>query len=197
MLTQLKHYGLSAALLVAMGVAAPVAQADEPYLGEVRWFAGNFAPRGWAFCDGQLLPIHQYDALFSLLGTMYGGDGRTTFGLPDMRGRAMLHAGTGPGLTPRRSGEKSGAETATVNLNQMGTHSHTLKGHNSRGDTVLPDDRVAADTGRTRVYADAADVNMGASSITSTGGGQPHANVQPFVTLNCIIALQGIFPSRS
>ncbi|MEQ9567295.1 MAG: tail fiber protein, partial [Pseudomonadales bacterium] len=97
---------------------------SEPFVGEIRMFAGNFAPRGWAYCDGQLLAVSQNDALFSLLGTIYGGDGRTTFGLPDMRGRIPLHAGTGPGLSPRRLGSKSGSEKETLTVNQLASHSH-------------------------------------------------------------------------
>lgn len=170
---------------------------NEPFLGEVQWFAGNFAPRGWAFCDGQLLPINGNEALFSILGTTYGGDGRTTLGLPDMRGRGMVHDGSGPGLTSRRLGEKSGRETETLTATQLPNHTHTLRADSSGGDTVLPNDRVISKVGRLRVFDGAPDVDMGASSIASVGGGQSHNNMQPNIALNCIIALQGVFPPRN
>ncbi len=168
-----------------------------PYLGEVRWFAGNFAPRGWALCDGQLLSIALNDALFSLLGTTYGGDGRTTFGLPDMRGRAMMHAGNGPGLLPRPQGQKSGEEEVTITTVQLPSHSHTLKGSDAGGDSVMPDGRVLSHVGRLRVYAPGDNTDMGVTAITHSGVGQPHNNMQPFVTMSCIIAISGVYPSRS
>jgi microcystin-dependent protein len=111
---------------------------SEPYVGEIRMFAGNFAPRGWAFCDGQLLAVAQNDALFSLLGTIYGGDGRTTFGLPDLRGRVPIHAGSGPGLSPRRLGEKGGQEDVTLSLNELPQHDHMLIGSNTDASTDEP-----------------------------------------------------------
>jgi microcystin-dependent protein len=137
----------------------------DPFIGEVGLFANNFAPRGWAFCDGQLLDISQNTALFSLLGTTYGGDGRTTFGLPDLRGRTAIHAGTGPGLTPRTLGSTTGVEDVTLTEAQMASHNHTLPP---------------------------------SSDMTgSTGGGQPHYNMQPSLALNYIIALSGVYPSRN
>lgn len=169
----------------------------EPYLGEVRWFAGNFAPRGWAFCDGQYLSIASNSALFSLLGTYYGGDGRTNFRLPDMRGRAMMHAGNGPGLTPRPQGQVSGQENVALTTAQLPSHSHTLKASDAGGDSVLPVDRVLSQVGRLRVYAPGDNTDMGATAITSSGSGQPHNNMQPFVTMSCIIAITGVYPSRS
>lgn len=188
---------LQACVFFTLGVNATVANADEPFIGEVRWFAGNFAPRGWALCDGQILPISTNEALFTLLGTTYGGDGRTTFALPDMRGRGMMHEGSGPGLTPRHLGEKSGAENETLAANQMPSHAHTLHGNSSNGDSVLPDDRVISKVGRLRIFDNAPDTNMGASSIASAGGGQSHNNMQPNIALTCIIATQGVYPSRS
>ena len=171
---------------------------DQPFIGEVQWFAGNFAPRGWALCDGQLLSISSNQALFSILGTIYGGDGRTTFGLPDVRGRVMIHEGTGPGLSPRSLGSRSGTETETLTANQMPNHTHTLNASGGSATAVVPNGNVLASPGRTRLYdSGAANVNMSASSITSTGGNQSHNNMQPYNTLNCIIALQGIFPSRN
>ncbi|MFD2724913.1 phage tail protein [Hyunsoonleella rubra] len=170
-------------------------------------FAGNFAPRGWALCQGQLLPISNYQALFSILGTTYGGDGRTTFALPDLRGRAPIHAGTGPGLTPRRLGAKGGAEQVTLSTPQIPNHDHTA--------TTTTQIAVSTDTG-TELNADGnhlanhtngynatpTDDNelAGVSSsttTTNTGGSQAHDNMQPSITINYIIALVGIFPSRS
>ena len=188
---------LQACFLFSLSASTTVTYADEPFIGEMRWFAGNFAPRGWAFCDGQILQISQNSALFSILGTTYGGDGRTTFGLPDMRGRGMFHEGTGPGLSPHSLGQKAGNETETLNVTQQPTHGHTLRADSSGGDSVLPNDRVISKVGRLRVFANSPDSDMGVSSIASTGGSQSHNNMQPYTTLSCIIALQGVFPSRN
>ena len=117
---------------------------SEPYVGEIRMFAGNFAPRGWAFCDGQLLAVSQNDALFSLLGTIYGGDGRTTFGLPDVRGRVPVHQGTGPGLSQRRLGSKGGSEDVTLTSNQLASHSHDFNANTALADSEMPTGRVVA-----------------------------------------------------
>lgn len=161
-------------------------------------FAGNFAPRGFAFCDGQLLSISSYSALFALFGTTYGGDGRTTFGLPDLRGRIPIHQGTGPGLSQRRLGAKSGAEAATLSVNQLPSHSHTLQASSDAADLSGPEGAVLAESGLVDLYADAPTDTDGASgAITAVGGGQPHTNVMPFQCLSFIVALVGIFPSRS
>jgi len=184
-------------LLFYLGINAKTVLADEPFLGEVRWFAGNFAPRGWATCDGQILPISQNQSLFSLLGTTYGGDGRTTFALPDMRGRSMLNARQGPGLPNYRLGQRSGSENETVTSAQLAAHTHTLRADNSGGDSVLPDDRVISEVGRIELFDSSANEEMGASSIETVGGGQSHNNMQPYIAMTCIIALQGIFPSRN
>ena len=188
---------LQACLLSSVSLSSTVVNADTPFVGEVRWFAGNFAPRNWAFCDGQILDIASNTALFSLLGTTYGGDGRTTFGLPDMRGQAMVHQGSGPGLTTRRLGNRAGEENVTLQEVQLPSHTHTLRADSSGGDSVLPDDRVVSKVGRLRVFANTSDVDMGASSITETGDSRSHNNMQPYTTLSCIIALQGIYPSRN
>ena len=173
----------------------------EPFIGQIQAFGFSFAPRGWATCDGQLLQISSNTALFSLLGTTYGGDGRTTFGLPDLRGRTALHQGTGPGLSNRTMGEKSGAETVTLNATQMPAHTHvaTLKG--SLQVTPVIDDTP---TGKVlapgnQYFNGASDTDMGATAITNadTGGGQAHANMQPFLCINFCIALTGVFPSRN
>ena len=183
-------------------------QAQKPFLGEVQIFAGNFAPRDWAFCDGQLLPIAQNTALFSLLGTTYGGDGRTTFGLPDLRGRAAMHPGRGPGLAPRRLGEKVGTETVTLTTAQIPSHSHT--GTTSTTKIDLSTNVGTSDTSDGRHIGNhlgafnedaTPDAKLGGvtsgTTINNTGGGQPHNNMQPSTTVNYIIALQGLYPSRS
>lgn len=181
-----------------LGGTTMVHAGNDPFIGEVQWFAGNFAPRGWAFCDGQLLPISSNQALFSILGTTYGGDGRTTFALPDVRGRVMIHEGHGPGLSDRRLGSKGGNETETLSANQIPSHTHTLRASGGSATAVVPNGNVLASPGRTRMYdSGTANADMNASAIASTGGGQPHNNMQPYNTLSCIIALQGTFPSRN
>lgn len=173
----------------------------EPFVGEIRMFAGNFAPSGWAFCDGQLLAISQNDALFSLLGTIYGGDGRTTFGLPDMRGRIPIHAGTGPGLTARALGAKGGVEAVTVTVDQLPSHDHTpVQASGSAASERDPAGNVFAETDRDQYFEapDAGDiVNLSASAILTSGGDQDHANLMPFQCIHFIIALFGIYPSRN
>lgn len=171
----------------------------EPFVGEIRMFAGTFAPRGWADCDGQLLAISQNDALFSLLGTIYGGDGRTTFGLPDLRGRIPLHAGSGPGLSNRPLGQKGGQERVTLVSNQLPSHSHVMEGVSAMGGTNLPTGRFLANSLGGNAYAVAspdATLATGASP-DSAGGTQPHNNLQPCQVIRFIIALVGIYPSRT
>lgn len=170
---------------------------SEPFVGEIRMFAGNFAPRGWAFCDGQLLAVTQNDALFSLFGTIYGGDGRTTFGLPDLRGRIPIHAGDGPGLSPRRLGAKAGAETVTVTTNQLPSHTHQAHGASAIGTDPNPGGTVVASSSVMQpYYVGAATQPMASTSITSVGGSRDHTNIQPFLCVNFIVALFGIYPSR-
>ena len=173
----------------------------DPYIGEVIMFAGNFAPRGWAFCDGQMLSISQNTALFSLLGTTYGGDGRTTFGLPDLRGRVPMHAGQGPGLTPRALGEKGGEEQVTLTEAQIPAHRHHVHVLNGQGDAPTPANKVPAIEGKSdKDYGDLpnpADATFDPGCVSQTGGGQPHDNMPPYKCINYIIALQGTFPSRS
>ncbi len=192
----------------------------EPMIGEIRMFGGNFAPRAWAFCNGQLLAISQNQALFSILGTTYGGDGRTTFALPDLRGRVAISEGTGPGLTPRPLGQRSGQEVHTLTQNEMPSHTHSMNpassintvvrvGVNSGGaDEQAPGDNALAESTGGNVYSSAgASPNefLGGVSATAvpniamlnTGGSQAHNNMQPYLTVHYIIALQGIFPSRS
>lgn len=170
---------------------------SEPFVGEIRMFAGNFAPRGWAFCDGQLLAVSQNDALFSLLGTIYGGDGRTTFGLPDLRGRIPIHSGHGPGLSERRLGAKGGAEKVTLTVNQMPSHGHPLQASTSPGIVSSPQGRVTGETSGFDLYAEAMqDTNMSSDSVTHTGGSRSHTNLMPYLCVHFIMALVGIYPSR-
>ena len=172
---------------------------SEPFVGEIRMFAGNFAPRGWAFCDGQLLAVNQNDALFSLLGTIYGGDGRTTFGLPDLRGRIPIHAGTGPGLSPRRLGSKGGAENVTLTTNQLPNHNHAMQAVAAAGNATSPQGAHLANAAGGNPFlnpATSTTTNMSGSAVGNAGGGQSHTNLMPTLCVNFIIALFGIFPSR-
>ncbi len=168
----------------------------EPFIGQIIMFAGNFAPRGWALCDGQLLSIPSHSALFSILGTTYGGDGVNTFGLPDLRGRMPVHPGNGPGLTPRKLGEKSGTEAVTLTTQQIPAHTHQLSGANQASDT---DDPTGHTLCQGRIYLDSqqAPDAMSKGSIGVTGGGQSHDNMSPYLCINFIIALEGLYPSRS
>jgi len=161
-------------------------------------FAGNFAPRGWGFCNGQILPIAQYTALFSILGTTYGGDGQTTFALPDLRGRVPVHPGTGPGLSAYSLGQSGGAENVTLTEGQIPSHTHAL--NVAEGDAVEITPSTARVLGRAAedIYTDAAPTSsLSPGAVASSGGSQPHPNVQPYRCVNFIIALEGIFPSRS
>ena len=173
---------------------------SEPFVGEIRMFAGNFAPRGWAFCDGQLLSISQNDALFSLLGTLYGGDGRTTFGLPDLRGRIPVHAGSGPGLTTRYLGANGGTENETLIVNQLPVHNHAPRAVDTPGTSSSPENAVwaAAPQGAFYVTGDAnPGATMNSQIATQIGGSQSHTNMQPYLCIHFIIALVGIYPSRN
>ena len=176
----------------------------DPFIAEIVMFASNFAPRGWAFCDGQLLSISQNTALFSLVGTTYGGDGRTTFGLPDLRGRVPMHPGNGPGLSSRRLGEKTGTESNTLNVTQLPSHTHTgtVKcvagpGNSNVAANNFCSKDLGSQSGTYHSGPSDADMNTGAVTIGNTGGSQPVNNVQPVQCVNFIIALVGTFPSRS
>lgn len=174
---------------------------SSPYIGQITLFGGTFAPQGWALCNGQILSIAQNAALFSILGTTYGGDGQSTFGLPDLRGRVAIHAGQGPGLTNRTLGSSGGTENVTLTTAQIPSHEHTLRGRNEAADSDDPTNNVPAiaeDQNRNGlpVYSTAApNADMDADAITPTGGGGSHPNVQPYLTVNYIIALTGVFPS--
>ena len=171
---------------------------SEPFIGQINMFAGNFAPRGWALCDGQLLAISQNSALFSLLGTNYGGDGRTTFGLPDLRGRLPIHAGAGPGLTNRNIGVKAGQETVQVSPAQLPSHDHgNMQASADVATGRNPGDQVLSETLTTTPYIqDNQTVSLNGASLTSLGGDQSHTNLMPFLCVNFIISLTGLFPSR-
>lgn len=172
----------------------------DPFIGEIIMFGGNFAPRGWALCDGQLLPIAQNSALFSILGTTYGGDGRTTFALPDLRGRVAIHPGHAPGLSAYRLGEKGGRESVTLTINEMPSHNHSfeLKANSQAGDSPDPTSRFFANTAAfDNEYSGTHNVLMGANQTNNTGGNRSFDIRQPFLCVNYIIALQGLFPSRS
>ena len=171
---------------------------SEPFVGEIRMFAGNFAPRGWALCDGQLLAVSQNDALFSLFGTIYGGDGRTTFGLPDLRGRIPIHAGSGPGLSLRRLGAKGGAEKVTLTVSQLPGHTHGMKAAGDLADSPDPGNNVLAKSTTVDLYInEPPSAALDADAISKVGGSQSHTNLMPFLAINFIVALFGIFPSRS
>lgn len=171
---------------------------SEPFLAEIRMVGFNFAPRGWALCDGQILPINQNQSLYSLLGTTYGGDGRTTFALPDLRGRTPIHVGASNG-TQHQLGSKSGEETHTLSTAEMPQHNHVLKASDDTADQQFPTDRVPARSTATDPFwvNPSPLVNMDPSTVASVGGGQAHENMQPYLTLNFCIALQGLFPSRN
>ena len=167
---------------------------SEPFLAEIRIVGFNFPPRGWALCDGQILPINQNQSLYSLLGTTYGGDGRTTFALPDLRGRIPFHVGDGYPI-----GQKGGEETHTLNVNEMPNHKHALQGHAGKGDTDLPGGNLLAESplGDLQYSSAAVDRAMGTGHIANAGGGQGHNNMPPVLVVNFVIALQGLFPTRN
>jgi microcystin-dependent protein len=184
--------------LLALVLLVPTAgHAQDPFIGEIRMFAGTFAPKGWALCDGQLLSIANNQALFSLLGTTYGGNGQTTFALPDLRGRVPMHPGNGPGLTPRILGEAGGAENHTLILPEIPTHSHQALADTGVGTTGDPGNALPArNAAGIPQYSTHANVALSPLSIAPAGGNQPHSIMQPYTTVNFIIALVGIFPSR-
>jgi microcystin-dependent protein len=166
----------------------------QPYVGEIRMFAGNFAPAGWAFCDGALMPIAQNDTLFQLIGTTYGGDGESTFARPDLRGRIPIHQGEGFILA-----ETGGAEEVTLTVQQVPGHTHPLLAAQTIGNANSPAGSVLAESpGGVKPYIeDAPSLNMSTSAISPIGGSQPHTNLQPYLCINFIISLSGIFPQRS
>lgn len=175
----------------------------DAFIGEIRVFAGNFAPRDWAFCNGQLMSIAQNTALFSILGTQYGGDGRTTFALPNLNGKAAMSQGQGPGLTARTVGQQVGSSTVTLLTTEIPAHTHTPQAVAAKGNTNIPTGAVWAETppqGRSGtqipLYSSTPNVQMSPVAANVAGGSQPHNNMQPFLAMSYIICLNGIFPSR-
>ena len=170
-----------------------------PYVGEIRMFAGNFAPVGWAFCDGSTLPISQYAVLFQLLGTAYGGDGVTTFNLPDLRSRVPVHMGQGPGLGNYGLGGKGGAESVALGTPNIAAHNHQASGSSTPANSINSAGNVWADSSHIEQFSagNTANSTMGAGLSTDPGGGQPHDNMLPFQAINFIIAFEGIYPSQN
>ena len=169
---------------------------SEPFLAEIRMMGFNFAPRGWAFCDGQILPINQNQSLYALLGTTYGGDGRTSFALPDLRGRTPNHKGSSDGGADLTLGEKSGQEAPQLTIAQIPAHTHTLMGTDDAAQLDNPQNTVAANPG-SNIYAPLATATPLGASVSNTGADQGHNNMQPFLALSFCIAIRGLFPSRN
>ena len=172
----------------------------DPFVAEIRIFPFNFAPKGWAFCDGQILPISQNTALFSLLGTTYGGDGKSNFALPNLQGTVPMHPGQGPGLSLHDLGESSGSDTVTLLATEMPVHSHVMQAANQPGEDATPGgESLGRSVGASLYQTGVANnlVSLAPQSVGVIGGGLPHNNLQPYLTLTFCIALQGIFPARS
>jgi len=170
----------------------------QPYVGEIRMFAGNFAPAGWMFCEGQLLPISEYETLFNLIGTTYGGDGQSTFALPDLRGRLPVHQGQGSGLSSYTLAETGGAEAVTLTAQQIPVHTHPYVVAAGAGNQISPSGNLSSQSFNVTPYIN--DVPGGAfnpAAVTPTGGSQPHTNLQPYLCVNYIVSLFGIFPSQT
>jgi microcystin-dependent protein len=198
---------LSGLLLISLGMPQHRIRAEEPYLGEVRWFGFTFCPRGWADANGQELPISQNEALFSLYGTTYGGNGRTIFALPDLRGRVSLHTGEGPGLPEYRQGARGGSARTTLTTVQMPEHKHVINvssgtaAYSNGSNAVLgsPVARNGKKSSDVYIYDGPGTANekLAADSMGTTGGGESHDNMQPYITLRACVALIGIYPSRN
>ncbi len=170
---------------------------SEPFLAEIRIIGFNFAPSGWAFCDGQILPINQNQSLYSLLGTTYGGDGETSFALPDLRGRVPIHVGSSNGVAPHQLGQRSGEETHTLSAAEISNHDHIAMCSDDNATTNDPQNNVFARATNTSYQPPNNLVGMSSQALTSVGGGQAHDNMQPYLALNFCIALQGVFPSEN
>ena len=170
-----------------------------PYVGEIRMFAGNFPPNGWMFCEGQTLPISENEVLFQLIGTTYGGDGQSTFNLPNLASRVPIHMGTGPDGTTYQLGEMAGTEQETLTVQQIPNHTHPLTASTATGTTPSPSGNVLAATagGIALFYEGSTDGQLNAQAITPAGGSQPHENTQPFLCNNFIISLFGVFPQQT
>jgi len=167
-----------------------------PFIGEIRLFGGNFAPVGWAFCSGQLMPISENNALFTLIGTTYGGDGQETFGLPDLQGRLPMHMGSGAGLSPRTIGEKGGVEAVTLTAQQMPTHNHAPQAVSGNGNQSTPQNGVWAGVTTSIYTSNPPTTAFNATLGGNSGGSQPHENLMPYLAISFIISLFGVFPSQ-
>jgi microcystin-dependent protein len=190
-----KTHFLLVLVFVTFLSANKVTAQEDALLGQISMFAGNFAPKDWAFCDGQLLPISEHEGLFELIGTTHGGDGETTFALPDLRGRAPIHAGQGLGLSNVRVGEKSGSETATLTTANLPSHAHTLNASSAQGTTNSPTANYHADSGVfDKDYTNSAGTGMGAQAISSTGENSPVSIMQPYLGINHIIYIYEMVP---
>jgi microcystin-dependent protein len=172
----------------------------QPFVGEIRMFGGTFAPAGWAFCAGQLLPISENETLFNLIGTTYGGDGQSTFAVPNLCGRVPVHAGQGPGLSQNyQIGEQAGVESVTLSTQQIPIHTHTLTASTNVAQDTSPAGKVLGQIGGGALpyIQDTTDTNLNANAVTPAGGSQPHENMQPYLCISFIISLFGVFPSQS
>jgi microcystin-dependent protein len=196
-----RSIGLLAGALT-LGATARRAQAAPqdayPYVGEIMLWAGAFTPAGWLPCNGQIVPIHQYETLFNLIGTRYGGDGQDTFGIPDLRGSVPIHAGQGPGLTPRIAGEKAGVEDVTLSAGQLPGHAHAAPARSAAGTSPDPGGLLPArNAAGSLPWQAASDAMLAPGAIGAAGGGQPHPNLPPFLTVTFVIAYTGTWPSPS
>ena len=171
----------------------------EPYIGEIRMFGGSFAPAGWAFCNGALMPISENDALFTLIGTTYGGDGQETFALPDLQGRVPIHAGQGPGISQNyQLGEKGGVESVTLTTQQIPVHTHAFMASTAAANGNSPQNQILAQSTQRAIYYEATTTtNLAANALGSAGGSQPHDNLAPYQCISFIISLFGVFPPQS
>lgn len=171
---------------------------SQPFIGEIRMFGGNFAPSGWMFCDGQLLPISENDALFTLIGTTYGGDGQETFALPNLQSRVPMHAGTGPDGATYQLAEQAGVESVSLTVQQTPAHTHALVASNTTAASQIPGGNVAAQGAASFIYTSSdSPILISPQSISPTGGSQPHENLQPYLCINFIISLFGVFPQQT
>ena len=172
---------------------------SQPFIGEIRMFGGNFAPAGWAFCDGQLIPISENDALFTLIGTTYGGDGQETFALPNLQSRVPMHAGTGPDGVTYQLGEAAGVESVTLTIQQIPNHTHPLLASNTPAAAQIPGGNVAAQgAGGSQIYTSSSSpIQLPPTTVQPVGGSQPHENMQPFLCISFIISLFGVFPQQN
>ena len=171
---------------------------SDPYIGEIRMFGGNFAPAGWAFCSGQLMPISENDALFTLIGTTYGGDGQETFALPNLQSRTPIHSGTGQDGQTYQLGESFGVEEVTLSTQQIPVHTHPMLAATELGSSNSPGGNLLANCSALKIYtASAPSIALAPNSVTPVGGSQPHDNMQPFLCISFIISLFGVFPSQN